>query len=43
MTKDKWAELTQEQYQKLFKGSAIKRAKFSGVVRNIKALREQEE
>ncbi|MCF0236049.1 MAG: tRNA epoxyqueuosine(34) reductase QueG [Bacteroidaceae bacterium] len=30
-----WQGLTREQYQQLFKGSAVKRAKYDGLVRNI--------
>ena len=35
MTKEKWHNLTEEQYRQLFKGSAVKRAKYSGLMRNI--------
>ena len=35
MTKEKWHNLTEEQYRILFKGSAVKRAKYSGLMRNI--------
>ena len=35
MTKEKWHNLTEEQYRSLFKGSAVKRAKYSGLMRNI--------
>jgi epoxyqueuosine reductase len=31
-----WEGLTQEQFSMLFKGSAVKRAKYSGLVRNIR-------
>lgn len=34
-----WQELTEEGYQKLFKGSAVKRAKYAGICRNIAALK----
>ena len=37
MTREGWANLTVEDYQRLFKGSAVKRAKYAGLVRNIKA------
>ena len=37
MTKEQWEHLTVEQYQQLFKGSAVKRAKYSGLTRNIRA------
>ena len=30
-----WQQLTREAYQKLFKGSAVKRAKYEGLMRNI--------
>ena len=35
MTKEKWHNLTEEQYRSLFKGSAVKRAKYEGLMRNI--------
>ena len=38
MTKEKWHNLTKEQYRSLFKGSAVKRAKYSGLMRNISAI-----
>ena len=38
MTKEKWHNLTEEQYRSLFKGSAVKRAKYSGLMRNISAI-----
>ena len=37
MTRQKWGNLTEEDYRKLFKGSAVKRAKYEGLMRNIKA------
>ena len=40
MTPEDWDQLTQEKYQQLFKGSAVKRAKYDGLVRNIKAVKE---
>lgn len=43
MTKEKWHNLTVEQYQRLFKGSAVKRAKYSGLMRNINTLKNNEE
>lgn len=33
-----WQCLTREMYQKLFKGSAVKRAKYEGLMRNIQGL-----
>lgn len=38
MTKEKWENLSEKDYQFLFKGSAVKRAKYAGLVRNIKAV-----
>lgn len=35
MTPDDWRLLTEEQYRTLFKGSAVKRAKYEGLMRNI--------
>ena len=35
MTPDDWQALTEEQYRTLFKGSAVKRAKYDGLKRNI--------
>jgi epoxyqueuosine reductase len=37
MTTKEWQQLTIEQYQKIFKKSAIKRIKYHGIIRNIKA------
>lgn len=36
MTRQKWENLTEEDYRRLFKGSAVKRAKYEGLMRNIK-------
>ncbi|MCI6619464.1 MAG: tRNA epoxyqueuosine(34) reductase QueG [Prevotella sp.] len=41
MTKEKWQQLTEEDYRRLFKGSAVKRVKYSGLMRNIKAVEDQ--
>lgn len=38
MTREKWHQLSEEDYRKLFKGSAVKRAKYSGLMRNIHAV-----
>ena len=38
MTKEQWHNLTEEQYRSLFRGSAVKRAKYSGLMRNISAI-----
>lgn len=35
MTRDKWLNLSEEDYRRLFKGSAVKRAKYTGLMRNI--------
>lgn len=35
MTVEKWRRLTEEDYRRLFKGSAVKRAKYTGLRRNI--------
>lgn len=38
MTPERWQCLTVEEYRRLFKGSAVKRAKYEGLMRNIMAL-----
>lgn len=38
MTKAAWHNLSLEQYQQLFRGSAVKRVKYDGLMRNIRAL-----
>lgn len=40
MTSADWQSLTVEQYRELFRKSAVKRAKFEGIVRNIRAASE---
>ncbi|MFD1161738.1 tRNA epoxyqueuosine(34) reductase QueG [Hwangdonia seohaensis] len=40
MTKKDWEEITQETFSKVFKKSAVKRTKFSGLKRNINFLKE---
>lgn len=37
-SKKEWAELTQETFSEVFKKSAVKRAKYTGLVRNIRYL-----
>ena len=37
-TKKEWQELTNETFNKIFKNSAVKRTKFEGLKRNIKAI-----
>lgn len=39
MTMDKWSRLTPEDYRRLFKGSAVKRVKYEGLMRNITAVK----
>jgi epoxyqueuosine reductase len=36
-----WAHLTREQYQSMFQHSAVKRAKYEGLMRNIRFLKDQ--
>ena len=43
MKKSDWQSLTEEQYKTLFKGSAVKRAKYSGLMRNIRIVKESPE
>lgn len=38
MTRQKWENMTVDDYRRLFKGSAVKRAKYEGLMRNIKAM-----
>ena len=38
MRPDDWVNLTVDQYRQLFKGSAVKRAKYEGLMRNIRAV-----
>lgn len=38
MTKKDWLELTEEVFQKIFKKSAVKRSKYSGLMRNLRFL-----
>lgn len=40
MTKADWEDLTEEVFQKVFRRSAVKRTKYSGLKRNIEFLRE---
>ena len=39
MRKDDWHSLSEEQYKTIFKGSAVKRAKYGGLMRNIKIIK----
>lgn len=38
MTKERWAMLSVDEYRRLFKGSAVKRVKYEGLMRNIKLV-----
>ena len=38
MTEQDWLNLTEEDYRRIFKGSAVKRAKYAGLKRNIDAI-----
>ena len=42
-TPAEWQQLTPETYRALFRGSAVKRAKYDGITRNISALAEARE
>lgn len=39
MTREKWHNLSIEDYRRIFKGSAVKRAKYEGIKRNIENLK----
>lgn len=41
MKEEDWRSLTPEQYKALFKGSAVKRAKYEGLIRNISKWNNQ--
>lgn len=38
MTREQWSNLTKPEYNSLFKNSAVKRAKYEGLMRNIRAI-----
>ena len=40
MTKNEWVELTQEIFQAIFKKSAVKRTKYSGLMRNVEFVKK---
>lgn len=40
MTAAQWGRLTEEEYRQLFRKSAVKRAKFEGLTRNIRCALE---
>lgn len=41
MSKKDWEEITEETFRKVFKKSAVKRTKYSGLTRNISFLKEE--
>lgn len=42
MTKNEWEELTEEVFREVFKKSAVKRAKYEGLKRNIKFIAKEQ-
>lgn len=40
MQRHEWEELTEEVFRKVFRGSAVKRAKYEGLMRNIRFLKK---
>lgn len=40
MSKKEWEEITEDTFKKVFKKSAVKRTKYSGITRNIEFLKE---
>jgi epoxyqueuosine reductase len=38
MTRQDWVDLNQDRFDRLFEGSAVKRAKYTGLRRNIDFL-----
>ena len=38
MTREKWMQLSEDDYRQIFKNSAVKRAKYDGLMRNIRAI-----
>lgn len=43
MTRRDWQEITQEVFREVFRGSAVKRTKFSGLQRNLRFLKASED
>ncbi|MBP3252554.1 MAG: tRNA epoxyqueuosine(34) reductase QueG [Prevotella sp.] len=41
MRRSDWEQLTVDEYRRLFKGTAVKRAKYEGLMRNIRAAAEK--
>ena len=42
LTKEQWNNLTIEEYRQIFKKSAVKRAKYEGLMRNIRAINKKD-
>jgi epoxyqueuosine reductase len=42
MSREDWEELSEEAYRRVFKKSAVKRAKYAGLMRNINFLKNEE-
>lgn len=42
MTKTDWSDLTEEVFRELFRNSAVKRTKYSGLMRNVQALNRKD-
>ena len=42
LTKEQWNNLTIEEYRRIFKKSAVKRAKYEGLMRNIRAINKKD-
>lgn len=40
LSKENWLAMGEEEYRKIFKGSAVRRTKFSGLSRNLKAIKK---
>jgi len=40
MSKSDWEEITEDVFKKIFKKSAVKRTKYSGLQRNIQFLKK---
>ncbi len=43
MSRKDWLEITEDVFKKVFKNSAVKRTKFSGLIRNMKFLEEDKD
>jgi len=42
MTRSDWEELTEETFREVFRGSAVKRTKYRGLMRNIRFLQDEQ-